>query len=356
MLKKVSAIVLAAGMSKRMGTLKQLVKIGNRTLLETTLEALSASAVHEIILVLGYRADDILKSTTLPSKATVVRNENYEQGMSTSIRAGIPSVSSDTNAEMIVLADQPYIKAAILNSIIEEYDRSNAKIVLPVYKGFRGNPVLIDRSLFPEMMQITGDIGCRSLFGLHADQVNKLNVDDIGILIDIDSPADLEKLSRGQLTETIEVEDRTIEPSRELLIVGNDDAARALAKFGKLLKFRVTIVDPLLNKNDAPEADKIMNDLDLSGAIETTYIVVASRGKFDEEALQQALSTPARYVALLGSKKRGNEIIQRLRNRKVTEEELKRIRCPAGLELHAETPEEIALSIVAEIVQMDRTR
>jgi len=348
-MKNVSAIVLAAGMSKRMGTLKQLVKIGDQTLLETTLNALLNSAVYETILVLGFQAEQITNSMKIPSSVKIVRNDLYEQGMSTSIRAGIASVSTEANAALIVLADQPLIKPAILNAIIDEYHRTGAAILLPVYKGFRGNPVLIDRALFPEMTQITGDIGCRSLFGLHADQIHKLPVDDIGVLIDIDSPEDLQKISAGEMINPAQEDDRAVSLSQRLLIVGQDEVARALVKLAKVLNFHVTMVDPLLSRKEVPEADEIINDLNLRTA-NATHIVVASRGKYDEEALQQALATPAAYVALLGSKKRGSEIIQRLLNRGIAEEELKRIRCPAGLELHAETPEEIALSILAEIV------
>jgi xanthine dehydrogenase accessory factor len=134
--------------------------------------------------------------------------------------------------------------------------------------------------------------------------------------------------------------------------VGNDEIAVALAKIGKILKYQVTIIDPLLTKSQIPEADRIVKELDLTGAnlSADSSIVVASRGKYDEEALLQAVRTPAAYIALVGSKKRGAELIERMRSSGVPEDSLKRIRCPAGLEIHASTPEEIALSILAEIV------
>ena len=360
----VSAIVLAAGLSSRMGKLKQLAKIGDQTLLETTLFTVYRSRVRETILVLGYQADTISKRVSIPVTTKLVLNEAYEKGMSTSIRAGLQAVSPDSSAALIVLADQPFIKASIIDRLIEEYETSGSAIVLPVYKGFRGNPVLIDRSLFPEMMQITGDIGCRSLFGLHGDQVRKVAVEDIGVLIDIDSAEDLSRLESNSGSEVpsqdilknLEVEDRSVE-TKHLLIVGQDALASALATLGGLMRFRVTVVDPLITTKDFPEADQILNELDLSkaGVTEFTSIVVASRGKFDEEALQQAVRTGAPYIALVGSKKRGGEVIQRLRNNQVPEESLKRIRCPAGLEIHASSPEEIALSVMAEIIQFNNS-
>jgi molybdenum cofactor cytidylyltransferase len=355
----VSAIILAAGMSKRMGTLKQLARIGEKTLLESTISALQDSSVDETILVLGYRANEIQQAIPAQATTKIVINDAYEAGMSTSIRAGIRAVSSDSSAALIVLSDQPFLKVSIINTLIDAYRDSGAKILVPVYRGFRGNPVLIDRSLFSEMMEITGDIGCRSLFGLHSDQIRKVPVEDIGILIDIDSKEDLARFSTSatpteETLDEADLEGRSLQnEQRHLLIVGSDEIASSLAKFAKILKFRVTVIDPLLNRSGFPETDVILNELNLTKANtnSNTYIVVASRGKFDEEALQQAVGTSAAYIALVGSKKRGAEIIQRLQIRNEA-----RIYCPAGLEIQAESPEEIALSVIAQIVQLSRKK
>jgi molybdenum cofactor cytidylyltransferase len=353
----VSAIVLAAGMSKRMGTLKQLLKFGERSLLETTLDALKEANVGEIIVVLGYKADTIRETMKFDSATKIVLNLSYAEGMSNSIKAGLGAVSSDSNAALIVLADQPLLSAAVINQLIEEYEKTQAAIVLPVYKGFRGNPVLIARSLFPEMMQISGDIGCRSIFGLHPEEIHKVPVNEIGILVDIDTAEDIEKLRSLELT-SLQLEDRAVESieNRHLLIIGKEDVGVAIAKLGKFLKFAVIVVDPLLSKKDLVEADSVLNELNLQTANinEHTFVVIASRGRFDEEALEQALKTPAPYVALIGSKRRGAELLQRLRSNGISEEALSRVRCPAGLDIHASSPEEIALSVMAEIVSFHR--
>ena len=357
----VSAIVLAAGMSKRMGTLKQLAKVGDSTLLEAVLAAVKQSRIRETVLVLGYQAEAILEAVKIDSTTKVILNQSYLEGMSTSIQMGLGAVSKEAVAALIVLADQPLLKSAVIDRLVEEFERSGAAIVLPIYRGFRGNPVLIGRSLFAEMMQISGDIGCRSLFGLHPEQIYKVPVDDIGILVDVDTVQDLAKMHSiqggGMLDlSSLQVDDRSLETIGHLLIIGKDEVASALAKLGKFLKFRVSVIDPLLTKTDLPEADSVLNELDLRktpiGA--DTYIVIASHGKFDEEALEQAVGTEAGYIALVGSKKRGAELLQRLGSRGVSEEALRRIRCPAGLQIHAETPEEIALSILAEIVNLRR--
>ena len=90
---------------------------------------------------------------------------------------------------MIVLADQPLVASRTLDLLIDEYRRSKPSVVIPTFHGFRGNPVIVDRSLFAEMMGIRGDIGCRSIFGNHP--VHLLPVDDRGVVTDIDTPEDL---------------------------------------------------------------------------------------------------------------------------------------------------------------------
>ncbi len=358
----VSAIVLAAGKSRRMGKLKQLIRVREKTLLEITLGIVADSRCRETVLVLGYQADEIRRVVSIPETTKLVVNPSFEKGMSTSIHAGVQSVSSDSDAALIVLADQPFLKPEIIDRLIEEREKTGASIVFPVYKGFRGNPVLIGRSLFPEMMQISGDIGCRSLFGLHAERIRKVQVEDIGVLIDLDTAEDVAKATsfkEKSLEEAfgdIRQNDRFVSgpqlPERHLVIVGSSDVAGELIKLGKFLKFRVTVVDPLLTPEDSSGADHVINELDLTRASvnSATYVVIAGRGKFDEEALDQAVRSSAAYIALMGSKKRGAELIQSLRSAGVPEDALKRVKCPAGLEIGAFSPEEIALSVMAEVV------
>jgi molybdenum cofactor cytidylyltransferase len=113
----VAAVVLAAGMSRRMGTPKQLLRIGGKTILEDTLQNVCGSNIGEIILVLGHGADDIQK-TIATENLKVVVNPDYQQGMGTSLRSGLAAVSTDATAALIVLADQPWVTAETLNSLI----------------------------------------------------------------------------------------------------------------------------------------------------------------------------------------------------------------------------------------------
>jgi molybdenum cofactor cytidylyltransferase len=188
----VSAVVLAAGMSRRMGTLKQLLPIDGKMLLDVVLAAVRASHVDEVIVVLGNSADIIQQHVRL-DKCKIVINDCYGEGISSSLRAGVAGVSPHADGALIVLADQPLIRPETIDQLIEEYRRRKPQILIPVYNGVRGNPVLLDRSVFAELAGLTGDIGCRAIFGKHTEGLLKVPVDDCGVLFDLDTKADLEE-------------------------------------------------------------------------------------------------------------------------------------------------------------------
>ena len=135
-------------------------------------------------------------------------------------------------------------------------------------------------------------------------------------------------------------------------MVGRDASAQALARFGRVLNFTVTIVDPFLRLAELPGADRILHALDFSllPASSERYCVVASRGQFDEEAVQQAVLAGFSYIALVANKKRAQEVIRSLGAQSIPAAKLAAVRAPAGLPIGAESAEEIALSIMAEIV------
>jgi molybdenum cofactor cytidylyltransferase len=363
----VSAVVLAGGMSRRMGVPKQLLRIEGKSLLEHTLANVRASAVHEIILVLGFAADEIEKEIS-PQGLKIARNESYQQGMGTSLRTGLAAVDTQSTAALIILADQPFVRPATLDRLIEFHgslkreigkpESARPQIVIPTYRGFRGNPVLLDRTVFPELRGLSGDVGCRAIFGDHTGGIYRLPVDDAGILLDIDSPEDLEKidqlragLSRGE-NEILESRQDVSEKEPELVLVGHDAVVHALAQFGCLLHFTVTVVDPFLCLSEIPEADRILRALDFSRlpAAEQRYVIIASRGQFDEEAALQALQMDISYIAVLAGKQRGRELAKALVAQGIAQEKLARLHIPAGLEIGAESPEEVALSIMAEVI------
>jgi len=134
--------------------------------------------------------------------------------------------------------------------------------------------------------------------------------------------------------------------------------AIALAKLSKVLGFIVTIVDPLLTIDELSEADRVLRDLDFAalGDKADRHVVVASRGRCDEEAIEQALQAPSAYVALVANRKRGEEVLRGLQRKGLPEEWLASVRAPAGVKIGAKGPEEIALNVLAEIVSLRNQR
>jgi molybdenum cofactor cytidylyltransferase len=357
----VSAIVLAAGSSTRMGTVKPLVRIGGETMLERTLSALRESRVDEIIVVLGHSADLIQRSVGFDG-ARIVINDSYYEGMASSLRTGLSSLRADAAGVLIVLADQPFLKHETIDRLIDEYRENKPEIIVPTYNGFRGNPVLLDRSVFDELAELKGDIGCRAIFQDHRGGILKLPVQDAGVLLDLDTPADVERFGKSSAEQKLEstLFEHSDLSGREadipqLVIVGQDPVARALIKFARALGFRVVLIDPFVRAEEAQGAT-ILRVLDFSRLAHQaeTFVVVTSRGRFDEEAIEQALNMNALHVALLSNKKRAQELLSSLHGKGVPEEKLARVRAPAGLEIGAVTPAEIALSIMAEVVSKRR--
>lgn len=359
-----AAVVLAAGMSRRMAAAgpKQLLRTAGKPLLEHALDSIRASGVREIVLVLGAEAAAIQQQIPLHG-ARVVFNPEYQQGMGTSLRAGLGTVTPAADAALVILADQPFVLPETLKRLIafheqSPHEKSRAQIVLPLYRGFRGNPVLLDRSVFPEVMGLSGDVGCRAIFGSHTEGIHKLDVDDPGILLDIDTEEDLGRVSeiRRQLPLPMleERPDRLADAALNvchLVIVGRDEVARALARLARVLHFSITFVDPFVSLGELPEADRVLHALDFSLLpAGDKAVVVASRGQFDEEAVEQALLGDAWHVALLANRRRAQEVLNSLRLRGISPEKLNAVRAPAGIEIGAEAPEEIALSILAEII------
>lgn len=369
---RIGAVVLAAGMSSRMGEPKQLLRLGQRTVLEQSLENVRGARVQEIILVLGFAAEMIARQVA-GDGVKIVINEQFREGMGSSLRTGLAALDAEIDAALIVLADQPFVRPATLDQLMDGYIASGAQIAIPTYRGFRGNPVLLDRSVFAEVMALSGDIGCRAIFGDHTEGIVKVPVDDVGILLDIDNRADFDRLQRfasGTESATTVIEaadlagreigesDAPLVQKDDLILVGAEPVALALTKLGKLLGFRVTVVDPLLNIADLPDVDRILNTLDLSQLPPggNRYVVMASRGRFDEEAVEQGLQANVAYLGLVANKRRAQEILRGLEARSESAEKLRAVHAPAGLDIMAQSPQEIALSIMAQIVLEKKKR
>lgn len=147
-------------------------------------------------------------------------------------------------------------------------------------------------------------------------------------------------------------------PKPHLVILGRSLVAQTLAGLAKAIHFAVSVVALGASRENFPTADAIYGEIDLTKISITpqTYLVVATQGEYDEEALENAVSAEAPYVAFVVSKTKAQKIFEYLRGRGVTTERLGRVRAPAGLQIGAVSPEEIAVSILAEIVQVGRSK
>ena len=146
-------------------------------------------------------------------------------------------------------------------------------------------------------------------------------------------------------------------PRSELLVIGETPVAQALARFGALVDFSVCVSDPAATRERFPDADTLYVHLE---AVRTrvsprSYVVIATQGAYDEEALEAVIDTNACYLGLVASGKRAATIFQSLRAKGIQPEMLQRVQCPAGLQLGAVTPPEIAFSIMGEILQLRRS-
>jgi len=469
-----------------MGEPKPLLDIGGRPLLEHVLATVRGSHVGDIVVVLGHAADRVRERVTLDGARAVV-NPEYEEGMSTSIRVGVRAADPRSDGFLIVLGDQPFVSPETLDALIARRDASDAKILIPTFEGRRGNPVLVDRSLSQDIQAITGDQGCRAIFGQNAGRIAEVPVHDPGILIDLDTPEQiaqaeetvrtgrpiiglvaagdthrserhtrdsgasvksrpdvfaLAQLLRTQnepfvLATVVRIERPSsgrpgfkaiVRPNRELigwlggscaqsllvseslralrdgrprlmrltpntgsapskegvveyvmecesggvmeiylepqmpkpqlLVVGDSPVSEALQALGRVLDYRIVLVAPGTKDLTFADADQVVRDLAAIPDLVTpeTYAVVATMGKYDEAALTHLAASRAAYVGLVASRRRAAAVLEGLADAGVSPEARNRIRSPAGLDFSVETPEEIAVSILAQIIQVRRTR
>ena len=182
-------MILAAGESKRMEVPKMLLPFGNLTMIEKVIDNIYASGVKKIIVVLGADHDKILKTIGL-KHVIHCYNDNYKEGMLSSVKCGFKSLPDDFKAVMVFPGDMPLITPEIVRKIINSYYQTGKGIVVPVHMKKRGHPLLIDHKYKEEIDKIEPDVGLRSLAGKFRDDLLEVETDDSGVLHDIDTRDD----------------------------------------------------------------------------------------------------------------------------------------------------------------------
>jgi len=188
----VAAIVLAAGESHRFGQPKQLMPVGDKTMIQHVVDITLDSPIEQVIVVLGCRATEI-RASLASRPVQVVVNEKWRSGLSSSVQAGLLAMKPEMGAVLFVLADQPGITTEVIAKLVERYRETQAPIVVPTHRGRRGNPVLFDRSLFRELMEVKGDQGGRQLIAEHRDELEEVEVETEAIFTDIDTADDYQR-------------------------------------------------------------------------------------------------------------------------------------------------------------------
>lgn len=193
--KPVSGIILAAGPSTRFGDAgpKQLLPFRGEPLVRRSARQALASHLEEVLVVVGYRSEEVRR--VLQGLAVrIVENPSFESGQSSSVKVGLRAVDERAGAAMFMPADQPYLTSAVIDRILNAYQRDGGPIVVPVFRGQRGAPVLFDRALFGELARIRGDAGGRQLFPDHAGEIVEVPLPSRRALLDVDTPEIYEQL------------------------------------------------------------------------------------------------------------------------------------------------------------------
>jgi molybdenum cofactor cytidylyltransferase len=190
----IAAIVLAAGQSRRMGRNKLLLPFGRSTVIETIVAEVQASEVGDIVVVTGHeRAQIEARLATYP--VCCIFNSDYARvEMLTSIQVGLRALAENVEAALIVLGDQPRIQRDVVRRVIGAY-RPGALIV-PSFEHRRGHPILLDRSIWPDVLASPAEATLRAVINARAECIRYVEVESDSVLRDIDTPEDYEQAMR----------------------------------------------------------------------------------------------------------------------------------------------------------------
>lgn len=191
---RVTALLLAAGMSRRMGGPNKLLQdVGGEAMVGRTLQAIRAAQVDDIVVVLGHNGaqirDAVQKASAADGRIRFVENPSFAEGLSTSLQAGLTVLPDNADAVLVCLADMPAVTARQIDRLIAAFNPIEQRaICVPTFQGKRGNPILWARRFVAEMQKLAGDVGARHLIGENAETVCEVEMGDAAVLTDLDTP------------------------------------------------------------------------------------------------------------------------------------------------------------------------
>jgi 4-nitrophenyl phosphatase len=222
-LKRFAAIILAAGASTRFGQPKQLLDWGGVPLVAHAADEALAAGLVPVVVVLGCEAESV-GAAVGERPVQVAMSWRWEEGLSTSVRAGLAALPPEAEAAILMQCDQPLLTASLLQAMVDRFEETGAAVVHPAHAGRRGTPTLFARRLFPELAALEGDVGGRAVVAAHPGEAATVEVIDPDVLADIDTPADYERLLkiRGSRLETERADTRERLRNTRHLIVDMD--------------------------------------------------------------------------------------------------------------------------------------
>lgn len=190
----IAGIILAAGESSRMGRDKALLPYRGSTFLETILTTLREAGISRLAVVLGHHAEEIQHALDL-SETVVAVNPDYQRGQTSSLQAGLAAIDRhDVEGFLLCLVDHPAIRVETVRTLANSFEASHAPVVIPTYDGHRGHPVLIGRELFEELAVLDPGRGANSVIREYDERTQLVEVEDSGVLMDVDEPETFERL------------------------------------------------------------------------------------------------------------------------------------------------------------------
>lgn len=194
--KRIAAIVLAAGASRRMGDANKLtMQVDGTPMVARVVDAVQQSRVERVIVVTGHESEGIEQA--LPGRnVELVHNPDYAEGIGTSVRAGIAALGDDVHGALVALGDMPWVSAEVIDRLVDAFTSDGElSIFIPMFGRKRGNPVLWGSQHFPELLALTGDVGGKALFHRHAAAICYVDVESASVNIDVDTPDALQDLA-----------------------------------------------------------------------------------------------------------------------------------------------------------------
>lgn len=187
----IAAVVLAAGLSTRMGRQKLLLPLGDKPVVRWSVEAV-LSHVQDVVVVTG-RETAAVREALAGLSVRFAENPAPESGQSSSIAVGVGALSPATRTALIVLGDQPRTPRSVVPALLAARDRTGKAVIVPVYRGVRGTPVLFGAEVFAELRALSGDAGARAVVTARPERVEAVEVDS-PMPVDVDTPEDLARV------------------------------------------------------------------------------------------------------------------------------------------------------------------